>query len=140
MDVYADKDWQHLGTVKEDGALYAEGTWCFNNNDRGRVCQATGTNSNAGNYNPIGADPTCPFPSGILGQLVRQSGSTIEGYGVCFHLKAGEPLILRINDGDLTDNVGYLTLRFVPSSVSAANNERLNYDSAGASGEYWIQG
>ncbi|WPN55371.1 hypothetical protein [Pseudomonas sp. P9_31] len=140
MDVYADKDWQSFGTVKEDGNLYADGTWNFNTNDRGRVCQATGTNSTVGNYYTIKADPSCPFPSGNLGQLVMKSGNTVTGYGICFALKAGQSLELRINDGDISDNAGSLQLRFVPSSVSQAIHDRVNYDSAGAAGEYWIQG
>lgn len=69
-----------------------------------------------------------------------KSGNTVTGYETCFALKAGQRLQLRINDGNLSDNEGSLQLRFVPSSVSQSRNDRVNYDSAGASGEYWIRG
>ncbi|MHC8391561.1 hypothetical protein ACYZTM_26810 [Pseudomonas sp. MDT2-39-1] len=135
LNVYANQDWQSFGTVREDGNLYADGLWNFNKDDRGRKCGANGNNS-SGLYYVMNADPSCPFPSGRMGQLVMRSGNTVTGYENYFSLKAGQIFELRINDGGLNDNEGSLLLRFVPSSVSKEIKDRVNPDRE--PGHYWI--
>lgn len=60
--VYANQDWQYIGRISSPGRLYADGTWCFNVNERtARSCNSIGQ-GNTGNYYIIKVEGDKSFP------------------------------------------------------------------------------
>ncbi|MFJ9371484.1 hypothetical protein ACIRRA_44790 [Nocardia sp. NPDC101769] len=128
--VYANKGWQHIGQVPAAGSLYAEGGWCFNVNERAaRTCNSEGHGYQVGNYYIIEiakGDQNYPYSGdqARVGQLIFRVGENgmPESLGLRGIFSGGEDLWMRINDNDsgIADNDGYLTLRFVSATDSAA--------------------
>ncbi|WP_280300273.1 hypothetical protein [Nocardia abscessus] len=125
-EVYANKDWQHVGKVPEAGNIYADGMWCFNVGDRtARTCDADGK-SGRGNYYPLKideGDQSYPYSgkNARVGQLIFRVGE--KGMPEAFDMRrgsfeGGEDLWMRINDSGLDDNDGCLTLRFASAADS----------------------
>lgn len=138
--VYANLEWQHIGTVEEAGNLYADGEWCFNTKERAaRTCNSIGRGRN-GNYNITKItkdDNRYPYTgdNAVVGQLLVRVGE--QGMPVPLdevgrlHVEAGWDLWLRINDDfGLSDNDGELSLRivtpkmaeYVPARTDAKNS------------------
>lgn len=130
--VYANKKWQHVGKVPAAGRLYADGTWCWNKNDRqAGTCNSQGGGS-AGNFMPTyvnKGDQRYPYSGddAKVGQLIFRVGENgmPEALGLRGSFNGGEDLWMTINDGQVVDdNDGCLTLRFVSAAQSAAAAQR----------------
>ncbi|MET1080956.1 MAG: hypothetical protein ABWY06_23325 [Pseudomonas sp.] len=134
--VYANKGWQHIGKVAENGKLYAEGMWCFRTPQReDRTCDATGAVGSRTNYwpTPVDADDGCPYKgaNAYVGQLVMRNGENgaAQGYSnIGFAVEAGMDLWMSINDDYFDNNEGHMDLRFVSSRDSQASGERILSD------------
>jgi hypothetical protein len=130
--VYANKGWQHIGTVPEAGSLYADGTWCFNTNERqARTCDSNGYGQ-TGNYYimTIGkGDNRYPYhgDEAKVGQLIFRVGEhgSPEAMDLRGVFSGGEDLWMTINDSGIEDNDGFLTLRFVSAADSKALEDRM---------------
>jgi hypothetical protein len=134
--VYANKSWQHIGKVTEDGKIYAEGEWCFRDNQRAdRTCNASGRSDSKGNYwpTPVSDDDGCPYkgPDAKVGQLVMKDGENGDPQGydqVGFQVTKGMDVWMTINDDYFDNNDGYLDLRFVSKSDSWNTGQRILSD------------
>lgn len=128
MKVYANKGWQYVGKVLQDGKIYATGEWCFRDNQRAeRTCNAAGLSDSRTNYwpTPVSDDDGCPYkgPDAKVGQLVMKDGENGAPWGYTstgFEVKAGMDLWMTINDDYFDNNDGHLDLRFVDQAGSDA--------------------
>ncbi|WP_434570851.1 hypothetical protein [Pseudomonas sp. Z3-8] len=134
--VYANLEWQHIGTVTEAGNLYADGEWCFNTKERAaRTCNSIGR-GRSGNYYIIKinkGDNRYPYTgdNAVVGQLLVRVGE--QGMPVPLdevgrlHVEAGWDLWLRINDDfGVSDNDGELSLRIVTPKMAEYDPARTN--------------